>query len=80
MTLSCMIPILLYILRIYRDDDFCQLFNWFQIIFCENEILEIAGHSQNSSKMTLLKWGVDSFSSLFSLIFSYFIFDRESSL
>ena len=41
---------------------FFQLFNWFQLFFCEKEILKIAGHSQNRSKMTFLKGGVDGFS------------------
>ena len=39
-----------------RDDFFFQLF------FCEKEILKIAGHDQNRSNMTFLKGSVDGFS------------------
>ena len=39
----------------------------------DKNILKVAGHGQNISKMDHLKVGVDSFS-YFSLIFSYFIF------
>ena len=41
---------------------FFQLFSWFQLFFCEREIQKITGHSQNRSKMTFLKEGVDGFS------------------
>jgi hypothetical protein len=55
--------------------------NLFQLFFCKKEIPKIAEHmySQNRSKMTFLKRGVDGFS-YFSLTFSYFIFYSESSL
>ena len=55
------------------------VFNWFQVFFCEKQILNVAGHGQNKSKMEVLKQGVDGFS-YFSLIFSYFIFLQESYL
>ena len=41
---------------------FFQLFNWFQLLFCEKEIPKIAENSQNRSKTTFLKAGVDDFS------------------
>jgi hypothetical protein len=34
-------------------DDFLR-FNWFQLFSCEKEILKIAGHGQNRSKMTFV--------------------------
>jgi hypothetical protein len=54
---------------------FFQLFNWFQLFFCEKEILKTAGNSQNKSKMTFLKWGLDGFSYFlwFSVILFYFL-------
>ena len=68
-------------LVIWCRDNLFQLFNWFQLFFCKKEIPKIAVHmySQNRSKMTFLKRGVDGFS-YFSLIFNYFIFYSESSL
>jgi hypothetical protein len=60
-----------------RDDFF--RFNWFQLFSCEKEILKIAGHGQNRSKMTFCLRGCIWFQ-LFSLIFNYFIFYSESSL
>jgi len=48
-------------------DDFCQLFNRFQLFSSENCFPKVAGHSQNRSKMTILKGGVYGFS-FFSLI------------
>ena len=44
---------------------FFQLFNWFQQFSCEKEILKIAGHSQNMSKITFLKMSVDGISYLY---------------
>ena len=53
---------------------FFQLFNWFQLFSSENCIPKVVEHSQNMSKMTILKVCVDGFScfSLISVIlFSY---------
>ena len=43
---------------------FFQLFNWFQLSFSENCFPKVARHSQNRSKMDLLKEGVDGLSYL----------------
>jgi hypothetical protein len=50
----CKVLLLTIILSPYRLSRmvfFSQLFNGFQLFFCEKEILKIAGHSQNRSKI-----------------------------
>ena len=58
----------------HRDDSF-QLFNWIQLLFSEKCFPKTAGHSQNRSIMTFLKWDVDG-SSCFSLI-SVILFSKQ---
>ena len=41
---------------------FFQLFNWFQLFSSDKKIPKVTEHSPNSSKMDLLKGGVDGFS------------------
>jgi hypothetical protein len=59
-------------------DDFFHIFNRFQL-FLWKKFLKDVEHSQNRSRLTFLKGGVDGFS-YFSIIFSYFIFYPELSL
>jgi hypothetical protein len=60
-----------------RDKTNHQLFNWFQLFSSENCFPKIAGHSQNRSKMTILKGGVDVFS-YFSFV-SVILFSNQSA-
>jgi hypothetical protein len=58
---------------------FFQLFNWFQVFFCEIEIPKISGQSEQVKNDLFFKkkGGEDVHVDGFSYIFSYFIFYPE---
>jgi hypothetical protein len=44
----------LWLKHLYERDNYFQLFNWFQLFSSENCFPNVAGHSENMSKMTIL--------------------------
>ena len=64
--------------KIWRDDFFFQLFNWFQLFVLWTKNPKVAGHSQNLSNLTFLKRGVDGFRVIFHW-FSVILFSFQNN-